>query len=350
MTMHAARSSAKLALALFAGAASLAAFAGVTVNGAGASFPAPLYGKWTYTYNQASGNTFNYQSVGSGAGIAQIKAKTVDFGASDDPLKPEELDAAGLMQFPMVMGGVVPTVNIPGIQTGQLKLTGPVLADIFLGKIKKWDDEAIKSINAGVTIPSLPITVVHRSDGSGTTWIFTNYLSKVSEDWKNGPGNDKDVKWPIGIGGQKNPGVANGVQKTIGAIGYVEYAYAVEAKLPFVSLKNKDGNFAVPSAESFKAAGASADWANAKNFYMVLTEQGGAESWPISGATYILVYKEQADLAKAKEMFKFFNWCLDDGDKTAVELHYIPMPDSVVKLIKDAWKANIKSAGQAVVE
>jgi phosphate transport system substrate-binding protein len=340
----------KAALALVASSAAVAAMAGVTVNGAGASFPAPLYGKWTYTYNQASGNTFNYQSVGSGAGIAQIKAKTVDFGASDDPLEPETLDEAGLMQFPMVMGGVVPIVNLPGIKAGQLKLTGPVLADIFLGKIKKWNDEAIAGINPDVKLPPLPITVVHRSDGSGTTWIFTNYLAKVSEDWKNGPGNSKDVKWPVGIGGQKNPGVANGVQKTIGAIGYVEYAYAVEAKLPYASLKNKDGNFVEPSAETFMASAAGADWANAKNFYMVLTEQPGAKSWPISGATYILLYKEQPDAAKAKEMLKFFSWCLDDGDKTAVELHYIPMPDGVVKLIKNAWKTQIKSSGKPVFE
>ena len=340
----------KAAIAIFAGAATMTAFSGTVVNGAGASFPAPLYGKWTYTYNQASGNQFNYQSVGSGAGIAQIKAKTVDFGASDDPLKPEVLEAAGLMQFPMVMGGVVPVVNLPGVKAGQLKLTGPVLADIFLGKITKWDDPALKALNPDFNIPSLPITVVHRSDGSGTTWIFTNYLSKVSDSWKNGPGNDKDVKWPCGLGGQKNPGVANSVQKTIGAIGYVEYAYALETKLPYVSLKNKDGNFVAPNAETFKASAASADWANAKNFYMVLTEQAGEKSWPISGATYILIYKDQADSAKAKEMLKFFTWCLDDGDKTAEELHYIPMPDNVVKLIKDAWKAEVKADGKAVLE
>ena len=340
----------KTALALAAGALSIAAIAGTTVNGAGASFPAPLYGKWTYTYNQASGNTFNYQSVGSGAGIAQIKAKTVDFGASDDPLKPAVLDESGLMQFPMVMGGVVPIVNLPGVKGGELKLTGPVLANIFLGKIAKWDDAAIKDLNPGLSLPSIPITVVHRSDGSGTTWIFTNYLAKVSEDWKNGPGNDKDVKWPVGIGGQKNPGVANGVVKTVGGIGYVEYAYAVEAKLSYASLQNKAGKFVKPNAESFKASAANADWEKAPGFYMVLTEQDGEQSWPISGATYILVYKEQADLAKAKEMFKFFAWALDEGDKTAEELHYIPMPDNVVKLIKASWKANIKSAGKPVVE
>lgn len=350
MTMQAMKSRIKSITALFAGATALAASAGTTVNGAGASFPAPLYARWTYTYNQATGNTFNYQSVGSGAGIAQIKARTVDFGASDDPLTSEELAAAGLMQFPMVMGGVVPVVNLPGVKAGQLKLTGPVLADIFLGKIKRWNDEAIKSLNPGAALPSLPVTVVHRSDGSGTTWIFTNYLSKVSQDWKNGPGNDKDVKWPVGIGGQKNPGVANGVMKTAGAIGYVEYAYAAEAKLATVSLQNKEGNFVAPSVESFKAAGANADWAGAKDFHMVLTEQPGAGSWPISGATYILIHKEQPDLAKSREMLKFFGWCLDDGDKAATQLHYIPMPDDVVKLVKSAWRDQVKSSGRPVVE
>jgi len=340
----------KSSLLAVAALASTAAMAGAAINGAGASFPAPLYGKWTYTYNQATGSQFNYQSVGSGAGIAQIKAKTVDFGASDDPLKPEDLDAAGLMQFPMVMGGVVPVVNLPGIQSGQLKLTGSVLADIFLGKIKKWDEKPIADINEGVKLPSLPITVVHRSDGSGTTWIFTNYLAKVSDEWAKGPGNDKDVKWPCGLGGQKNPGVANNVVKTIGSIGYVEYAYAVEAKLAVVALKNKAGKFVSPDVESFKAAGASADWANAKNFYMVLTEQPGDKAWPISGATYILIYKSQGDAAKAKEMFKFFSWCFDDGDKTAEELHYISMPDNVVKLIKDAWRKDVSAAGKPVFE
>lgn len=322
----------------------------VTVNGAGASFPAPVYRPWTYLYKKASGTQINYQSVGSGAGIRQIKAKTVDFGASDKPLEEKELNESGLVQFPMLMGGVVAVVNIPGIKSGELKLSGPVLADIYLNKITKWDDDAIKKLNPDLKLPSMPITVVHRSDGSGTTWIFTNYLTKVSEGWKNGPGNGKAVKWPCGIGGQKNPGVANNVKKSRGSIGYVEYTYATEAKMSVVKLQNKAGKFVEPSMETFTAAGASADWKNAPGYYMVLTDQPGDKSWPITGVTYILVYKEQADAAKATEMFKYFDWCYSSGAAVAQKLNYVPIPENVIKMVKEMWKTTIKADGKPIIK
>ena len=336
------------AVAAIAGVAVMAA--GATINGAGASFPAPVYTPWTYTYTKATGTQVNYQSVGSGAGIAQIKAKTVDFAGSDNPLKKEDLEKNGLVQFPMLMGGVVTVVNLPGVKPGELKLSGSVLADIYLGKIKKWDDAAIKALNPGVALPSLPVTTVHRSDGSGTTWIFTNYLSKVSEEWAKGPGCDKDVKWPGGIGGQKNPGVANSVMKTVGSIGYVEYTYAVEAKMAYTALQNKNGKFVNPSIETFTAAGASADWKSAPGFYMVLTEQPGDKTWPITGASYILLQKDQPDAEKAKEMFKYFEWCFSkEAAKTAAELNYVPMPDNVVSMIKEEWK-KVTAGGQPVLK
>lgn len=331
----------KTIMTCLAGALSLAtgvnAFAG-TVNGAGATFPAPVYNAWTYSYGQATTTKVNYQSIGSGAGIAQIKAKTVDFGASDEPLQKNELDEAGLLQFPMLMGGVVPVINIPGIENNKLKLSSKVLADIFMGKIKKWDDETIKALNPGLALPSLNITVVYRSDSSGTTWIFTNYLSKISEEWSKGPGNGKTVKWPVGVGGQKNPGVANNVQKITGSIGYVEYTYAFEAKLSCASLQNKAGKFVEPSIEAFQASAASADWKNAPGFYMVLTNQDGEQSWPITGVSYILVNKDNADGAKVAEMNKYFNWCLTEGAKTAKELKYVPVPENIVKMVQDELK------------
>lgn len=323
----------------------------ITVNGAGATFPAPVYSSWTYKYKEKAGTRINYQAVGSGAGIAQIKAKTVDFGASDEPLEKKELDENGLTQFPMLMGGVVPVVNIPGIENGKLKLTPKVLADIFLGKINKWDDVAITGINSGLKLPSMPITVVYRSDGSGTTWIFTNYLNKVSEDWAKGPGNGKAVKWPVGVGGQKNPGVANNVRKISGSIGYVEYTYAFEGKLSCISLQNQAGKFVEPCIESFVSAGANADWKNAPGFYMVLTNQPGEKSWPILGVTYILVYKEQKDAVKSREMMKYFDWCYaDEGSKMASTLNYVPIPENVVKMVKNEWKNSIKCDGKNVIE
>lgn len=309
-----------------------------TINGAGATFPAPVYNAWTYNYGQATNTKVNYQSIGSGAGIAQIKAKTVDFGASDEPLQKKELDEAGLVQFPMLMGGVVPVVNIPGVENNKLKLSPAVLADIFMGKIKKWDDEAIKALNPELKLLSLNITVVYRSDSSGTTWIFTNYLSKISESWAKGPGNGKSVKWPVGVGGQKNPGVANNVQKITGSIGYVEYTYAFEAKLTCASLQNKAGKFVEPSIEAFQASAANADWKNAPGFYMVLTNQDGEQSWPVTGVSYILINKDNADAAKVSEMNKYFNWCLTEGAKTAKELKYVPVPENIVKMVQNELK------------
>lgn len=308
-----------------------------TINGAGASFPAPVYRAWTYTYKSVAKDTVNYQSVGSGAGIKQIKAKTVDFGASDKPLKSDELKESGLLQFPMLMGGVVPIVNVPGIKSNELTLSGAVLADIFLGNIKKWNDPAIKRLNSNVALPDMPITVVHRSDGSGTTWIFTNYLTKVSPAWKDGPGNGKAVAWPVGLGGQKNPGVANNVKRSSGSIGYVEYTYAVESKLATVKMINKSGATVEPSLASFQAAGANANWSEAPGFYMVLTDQPGDDSWPITGVTYILVHKEQKDFNQANAMLRYFAWCYRKGAEMAKKMQYAPMPPKVTALIYDAW-------------
>lgn len=328
---------------------SFASDAATTITGAGATFPYPVYSKWAYVYNKDTGVQLNYQSIGSGGGIKQIKAKTVDFGASDAPLKPEDLDESGLMQFPMIMGGVVPVVNVSGIGAGQLKLTPDVLADIYLGKITKWNDPKITGINPGVTLPDKSITVVHRADGSGTTWIFTNYLSKVSPEWKDKVGNDKAVKWPAGVGGKGNEGVAAYVGKVDGSIGYVEYAYALQNKMASVQLKNQAGNFVSPTAENFQAAAAGADWANAKGYYMVLTDQPGANSWPITGASFILMYKAQDNPEKAKEVLKFFDWSYKNGGEAAMSLDYVPMPDSVVKMVEDSWHTEIKDAsGNAI--
>ncbi len=313
----------------------------LTINGAGASFPAPVYRKWLYSYKKQTGVTINYQSVGSGAGIRQISAKTVDFGASDKPLKKAELDEKGLIQFPMLMGGVVPVVNIPGVKPGELSLSGSVLGDIFLGKVTNWNDEAIKKTNPTVNLPNLPITVVHRSDGSGTTWIFTNYLTKVSENWSNGPGTGKAVEWPVGVGGQKNPGVANNVLKISGSIGYVEYTYATEANMSFTSLVNKDGNIVAPSQKTFSAAGANADWDNAPGFYMVLTDQAGENTWPITGVTYILMYKKQENAELAQGMLDYFTWSYKNGAPTAQEMNYIAIPENVVAKVKQKWSKEI---------
>jgi phosphate transport system substrate-binding protein len=324
------------------------AFAGTTINGAGATFPYPVYGQWAWLYNKDTGVKLNYQSIGSGGGIRQIKAKTVDFGASDAPLKAEELNEAGLLQFPMIMGGVVPVVNVPGIAAGQLKLSGATLADIFLGKITKWNDAAITKENPGVALPDTAITVVYRADGSGTTWIFTNYLSKVSATWKDSVGNAKSVKWPSGVGGKGNEGVAAYVQRIKGSIGYVEYAYALQNKLAYSLLQNRDGKYVAPTSATFQAAAANADWEKAEGFYLVLTDQPGAESWPITGASFILVYKEQANAETAKEVLKFFDWCYRKGGKTAEKLDYVPMPEKVVSLVEKTWKEQIKAAGKPV--
>jgi phosphate transport system substrate-binding protein len=314
------------------------------ITGAGATFPYPIYARWAEAYRQRTGIGVNYQSIGSGGGIKQIRARTVDFGASDAPLKLEELEKDGLLQFPMVMGGVVPVVNIAGVAPGKMRLTGKTLADIYLGKIGKWNDPRIIDLNPGAKLPAQDITVVHRSDGSGTTFIFTNYLSKVSPEWKEKVGNNASVSWPAptSSGGKGNEGVASFVQRIRGAIGYVEYAYAKQNKMSYTLLANREGNFVAPEDKSFQAAAAGADWKNAPGFYEILTDEPGRASWPITGATFILMHKSQADPAKAKEMLKFFDWAYRNGAAMALDLDYIPMPDDVVRLIQSAWKSQIR--------
>lgn len=329
----------------------LTAFSGAdaqTLNGAGATFPFPVYSKWAYRYNQLTGVKLNYQSIGSGAGIAQIKAGTVDFGASDAPLTADDLNRAGLVQFPMIMGGVVPVINVEGIKPGQLKLTPMLLADIYLGAVKKWNDAAVQKVNPGITLPNRAITVVHRSDGSGTTWIFTNYLDKVSPAWHGKVGTDKAVSWPAGVGGKGNEGVAAYVQRLNGSIGYVEFAYALQNKMTYTLLQNKDGEFISPTIESFQAAAANADWENAPGFFMVLTDQTGKASWPITGASFILIYKNQKDDKIAGKMLDFFAWCYRNGSESAKSLYYVPMPESVVKLVEDMWAKDVKSSGKTL--
>jgi len=309
-----------------------AAEAAATLNGAGATFPFPVYSKWAYSYNKETGVKLNYQAIGSGGGIKQIKARTVDFGASDAPLKAAQLDKFGLMQYPMIMGGVVPVVNIKGVKAGQLKLTGRNLADIYMGKITKWDDARIAVNNAGLSLPHQDISVVHRADGSGTTWIFTNYLTKISGEWADKLGNAKAVSWPVGLGGKGNQGVAAFVSKVGGSIGYVEYAYALQNHMASVLLQNHYGNFVAPTSANFQAAAAGADWAHAKGYYMVLTDQPGANSWPITGASFILMYKTQNNPAQAREVLKFFDWSYSNGGKMAESLDYVPMPAAVCHL------------------
>lgn len=316
------------------------------VTGAGASFPAPLYAKWADSYNKATGVRINYQSVGSGAGMKQIRGKTVDFGASDAPLKDDELAKDGLMQFPTVIGGVVPVVNIKGIQPGQIKLTGAVLGDIYLGKITKWSDPALTALNPGVPLPDDAISVVRRADGSGTSFIFTNYLSKVNAEWKTKVGEGTAVNWPTGAGGKGNEGVAAFVTRLPNSIGYVEYAYVKQNKMTYTLLKNQAGNFVGPDDTNFKAAAAGADWA--KSFYQVLTEQPGKDSWPITGATFIMMHKAQDKPEQATQSLKFFDWAYAGGDQAATELDYVPLPESVKALVRKQW-AEIKDAsGKAV--
>ena len=319
------------------------------ITGAGATFPYPIYAKWAEAYKAKTNTGMNYQSIGSGGGIKQINAKTVDFGASDMPLKPEDLDKGGLMQFPAVMGGVVPVVNVNGIAAGELKLDGKVLADIFLGKITKWNDAAIVAINADAKLPDEAITVVHRSDGSGTSFIFTNYLSKVSDEWKTSVGEGTAVAWKVGTGGKGNEGVASYVQRIKNSIGYVEYAYALQNKMTYVQLKNRDGQFVKPDDTSFKAAAAGADWEHAPGFYELLTNEPGKASWPITGATFILMHKVQEKPASAKEVLEFFNWAYENGGAMASALDYVPMPEKVQKLVRASWKKEIKgSDGKAI--
>lgn len=307
------------------------------ITGAGATFVFPVMSKWSAEYAKTKGIKVNYQSIGSGGGIAQIKAGTVDFGSSDAPQKPEDLAKAGLAQFPSVIGGVVPVVNIPGVQAGALKFDGPLLADIFLGKVTMWNDPRIVALNGGVNLPALKITVVRRSDGSGTTFNFVNYLSKVSPEWKSSVGEGNSVRWPVGVGGKGNEGVSAYVKQLRGAIGYVEFSFALQNKLSFVRMKNAAGNFVLPSDETFQAAAASADWANARDFYLVMTNAPGQNAWPIAATNFILMYKKPRNAAGAKAAKEFFRWVYANGDDEAKSLDYVPLPDTLVKQIEAYW-------------
>jgi phosphate transport system substrate-binding protein len=316
------------------------------VTGAGATFPAPLYAKWADAYNKATSVRINYQSVGSGAGLRQIRGKTVDFGASDMPLTDAELAKDGLMQFPTVIGGVVPVINVKGIAAGQMRITGQVLGDIYLGKITKWNDAALAALNPGVPLPDTAIAVVRRADGSGTTFIFTNYLSKVNAEWKSKVGEGTAVNWPTGAGGKGNEGVAAFVQRLPNSIGYVEYSYAKSNKMTHLLLRNSAGTFVAPDDANFKAAAAGAEWS--KSFYQILTEQPGKDSWPITGATFIMMYKSQEKPAQGSNSLKFFEWAFVNGDKMAAELEYVPLPDAVKSLVRSAWGDVKDPAGKAV--
>jgi len=319
---------------------SLASAADLT--GAGATFPYPIYSKWAEAYKAATGIGLNYQSIGSGGGIRQIKAKIVDFGASDMPLKQDELDKEGLMQFPAIIGGVVPVVNIDGISAGQLKLTSDVIADIYMGKITKWDHPSITAINPGVKLPNANISVVHRSDGSGTTFIWTNWLSKTNPEWADKVKDGTAVKWPVGVGGKGNEGVSAVVQQLKNSIGYVEYAYAKRNKIPHAQVKNRDGNFVQPSDDTFKAAAANADWNSAPGMYLLLTDQKGKDAWPITGASFILMHKQQSDALTGRAVLKFFAWSYKNGSKMSEDLEYVHLPQSVIKLVQDNWKRDLK--------
>jgi phosphate transport system substrate-binding protein len=319
------------------------------ITGAGATFPYPIYSKWADAYRKATNIGLNYQSIGSGGGIKQIQSKTVDFGASDMPMTAEELDKSGLIQFPAVMGGDVPVYNVKGIASGQLKLTGELIADIYLGKVKTWNDPAIAALNKDVKLPSDAISVVHRSDGSGTTFIWVNYLSKVSPEWKQNVGEGTSVNWPTGVGGKGNEGVAAYVQRINGAIGYVEYAYAKQNRMTVGQVRNREGSFVMPNIDTFKAAAAGADWAKAPGMYLVLTDQPGKNAWPISGASFILMQRTQEKPDNARQVLKFFDWAFANGDNMASELDYVAMPDPVVSLIKAQWKRSLHDpSGKAI--
>lgn len=337
-----------IAAGVFAAATTMTA-AAADISGAGATFPYPIYAKWADTYKKETGIGLNYQSIGSGGGIKQIAAKTVTFGASDAPLKGEQLSKDGLVQFPMVMGGIVPVINVEGIKANDLVLDGSTLADIFLGKITKWDDAAIKKLNPNVKLPSQAIAVVHRSDGSGTTFNFAYYLAEVSADWKSKVGFNTSVEWPLGIGAKGNEGVANNVANTKGSIGYVEYAYAKQNKLTHTKMINKDGKTVAPETASFQAAAASADWNSQPGYGVILANQPGAQSWPMTAATWILMHKQAADANASTEALKFFAWAYDKGAKSAEELDYIPMPANVAASVKKTWAAEIKdSSGKSL--
>lgn len=329
---------------LLAAAASIAfASAGeAAVTGAGSTFVYPVLARWANDFKGAGGDEINYQSIGSGGGIAQIKAGTVDFGATDKPLSPDELSAAGLAQFPVVIGGIVPVINIPGAHSGEVKLTGPVLAGIFAGQVKKWNDPVIAKLNPGLHFPDKEISVVHRSDGSGTTFNFSHYLSQVSKGWKDQIGEGTTVNWPVGVGGKGNEGVAGYVKQIPYSIGYVEYAYALQNKIPYALVQNSAGRFVQPSTPTFQAAAATVDWAHAKDFYLLMTNAPGTNAWPITATTWVLMYKQPKNAASSAEAKKFFGWSLGKGQKQALSLDYVPLPDSLVKRIQSYMAANIK--------
>jgi phosphate transport system substrate-binding protein len=338
----------RIAIAAAAACLSLVAAAATDISGAGATFPYPIYAKWADAYKKLTGVGLNYQSIGSGGGIKQIKAKTVTFGASDMPLKPDDLKAAGLLQFPMIIGGVVPVVNIKSVGPGQLQLDGATIAAIYLGDIAKWDDPQIKRLNPKLALPSTAIAPVYRSDGSGTNFLFSDYLSKTSPKFSTTIGANSSVQWPVGIGAKGNEGVANMTTQTDGAIGYVEYAYAKQNKMSFTLLTNKAGAVVSPSADTFQAAAASADWSKADSYYLILTDQAGAKSWPITGASFILVYREPVDGAPVGEALKFFAWAYKDGGAMASELDYVPLPAALVGQVKTTWRTQITAGGRPV--
>ncbi len=321
----------------------LAAPAGAqSITGAGSTFVYPVLSKWSEAYNKLKGVQVNYQSIGSGGGIAQIKAATVDFGASDAPLPPDQLAAAGLTQFPLVIGGVVPVVNVEGIAAGQLRFSGELLADLYLGKIKRWNDPAIAALNPSVKLPDIAVNIVHRSDGSGTTFNWVNYLSKVSPEWKEKVGEGTSVAWPVGVGGKGNEGVAEYVNRIKGSIGYVEYAYVLQNKMKFGLVRNAAGNFITPEASAFQAAAASADWAKANDFYLVITNAPGATAYPISATVFVLMYRQPKDAARTAQTLDFFKWALESGQSLASALDYVPLPAPLVTQIEASWKSNIR--------
>jgi phosphate transport system substrate-binding protein len=336
------------ALAISAAVAAPCLAAAAEISGAGATFPYPIYSKWAEAYKAKSGVSMNYQSIGSGGGIKQINAKTVDFGASDMPLKPEDLAKGGLTQWPMIMGGVVLAVNLPGVKPGDLTLDGPTIADIYLGKITKWDDAAIKKLNPSAKLPATAIAPLYRSDGSGTNFIFTDYLSKVSAEFKSKVGESTSVEWPVGVGGKGNEGVSALASRTPGAVGYVEYAYALQNKLAYTKLVNKDGGAVGPDSQSFQAAAANADWQKAPGFYLLLTDQSGKGSWPITGASFILMHKRQEKPEVAAQVLQFFDWSYKNGSKLAESLDYVPMPENVVKLVEASWASIKDTSGKPV--
>ncbi len=329
--------------AAFAGLLTIGCAHAADITGAGASFPAPIYSKWADAYSKATGNHVNYQSIGSSGGMKQIEAKTVDFGASDAPLKPEELQAKGLVQFPTVIGGIVPVFNLPGIEAGKLRLNGQVLGDIYLGKIVKWDDAAIKALNPSLKLPDSAIAVVRRADGSGTTFNFTNYLAKVNAEWKSKVGEGTTVNWPVGTGGKGNEGVSAFVQRLPGAIGYVEYAYAKQSKMPYASMQNASGNFVMPDDVTFQAAAAGAEWQK-NNYYVILTNQSGKDAWPIAASTFIMMHKVQDKPEQGSEVLKFFDWSFKNGGKLAEDLDYVPLPAELVASIRETWAKDLKDA------